>query len=393
MKTFTARSIPSTVPSTSTIHALISLIITSPTDSRFHRIALVFARRPRSPRVSTRPCPGTANASIQCPVTLPRASLAVVDVASTMTKFDPVAIAERRGRDRANPSAAERRLRMEKFRTSGAHPELERDEEDVARRARVERTMTGRDATRAKAFLDIAVAGAHGGSVVIELLEDAAPRAARRFEARLDDGDDDGVCYRDSCEVVRVDDELRVVFASKGARRRTTTTTLETEGDLTHAAAGVVGLDRNNGEFSVTTHACESLDASSQVVGRVVSGLDILKAFTHREKGAQVQNDISVSACGVVRGGADVETLVGVAAKGRAEVAAKARAAALALKNETKHDTLKRLRAESAAKGKEIEEMVRTTVAKKTKMSDTAPKRKGGMLDSMLDDSSSDSEE
>jgi len=109
-----------------------------------------------------------------------------------MTKFDPVAIAERRGRDRANPSAAERRLRMEKFRTSGAHPELERDEEDVARRARVERTMTGRDATRAKAFLDIAVAGAHGGSVVIELLEDAAPRAARRFEARLDDGDDDG---------------------------------------------------------------------------------------------------------------------------------------------------------------------------------------------------------
>ena len=55
MKTFTARSIPSTVPSTSTIHALISLIITSPTDSRFHRIALVFARRPRSPRVSTRP--------------------------------------------------------------------------------------------------------------------------------------------------------------------------------------------------------------------------------------------------------------------------------------------------------------------------------------------------
>ena len=65
----------------------------------------------------------------------------------------------------------------------------------------------------------------------------------------------------------------------------------------------------------------------------------------------------------------------------------------MALKNETKHDTLKRLRAESAAKGKEIEDMVRTTVAKKTKMSDAAPKRKGGMLDSMLDDSSSDSEE
>lgn len=393
MKTFTARSIPSTVPSTSTIHALIH-------SSSHHPPTLAsIASLSSSPVVPARrasrlgPRPGTANASIQCPVTLPRASLAVVDVASIMTKFDPVAIAERRGRDRANPSAAERRLRMEKFRTSGAHPELERDEEDVARRARVERTMTGRDATRAKAFLDIAVAGAHGGSVVIELLEDAAPRAARRFEARLDDGDDDGVCYRDSCEVVRVDDELRVVFASKGARRRTTTATLETEGDLTHAAAGVVGLDRNNGEFSVTTHACESLDASSQVVGRVVSGLDILKAFTHREKGAQVQNDISVSACGVVRGGADVETLVGVAAKGRAEVAAKARAAALALKNETKHDTMKRLRAESAAKGKEIEAMVRTTVAKKTKMSDAAPKRKGGMLDSMLDDSSSDSEE
>jgi cyclophilin family peptidyl-prolyl cis-trans isomerase len=305
-----------------------------------------------------------------------------------MTKFEPLAIGER-GKDRANPTAAERRLLMEKFTRTGAHPELERDDEDVARRARVKKT-TRSDAMRAKAFLDIEVAGAPAGSVVIEMLEDAAPKAARRFEARLDEGDDDGVCYRDSCVVSRVDDELRVVFAPKRLEKRTKT--LETEGDLTHACAGVVGADRTSGEFSITTHACESLDASSQVVGRVVSGLEILKAFTHREKGAQVPNDIRVSACGVVRGGADVETLVGVAAKGRAEAAAKARAAALALKNETKDDTLKRLRAESAAKGKEIEEMVRTSHAKKTKTNDDAPRRKGGMLDSMLDDSSSDSE-
>jgi hypothetical protein len=70
-----------------------------------------------------------------------------------MTKFEPLAIGER-GKDRANPTAAERRLLMEKFTRTGAHPELERDDEDLARRARVKKT-TRSDAMRVKAFLDI----------------------------------------------------------------------------------------------------------------------------------------------------------------------------------------------------------------------------------------------
>ena len=206
---------------------------------------------------------------------------------------------------------------------------------------------------------------------MFELLEEAAPRAARRFAERIDatEGDCDGVSYRDSCEMTSIDDELRVSFgAGKGVK-----TTIEVEGDLTHAAAGVVGMDLKSGEFCVTTAACESLDESAQVVGRVISGLEILRALTHREKGAKVPMPVRVTACGVVRGGADVSALVGVAARGRAEAAAKAREAAERIRNESQHDTLKRLRAESAQKGAEMNEIVRSTLGKKLK---EAPSRR-----------------
>ena len=311
------------------------------------------------------------------------------DARRSMTKFEPLAKGER-GRDRARPSAAERRSRMETFKRTGAHPELEIDPDD-ARRAKRLANVARKNASNVKAFVDVEVAGENRGSVVIEVLEEAAPRAARRFTERLEatEGDCDGVSYRDSCEMTTVDDELRVSFGVSGKRVKTT---IEVEGELTHAAAGVVGVDRRSGEFCVTTAACESLDESAQVVGRVISGLEILRALTHREKGEKVPTPVRVTACGVVRGGADVSALVGVAARGRAEAAAKARAEAEKIRNESQHDTLKRLRAESAQKGAEMNEIVRSTLGKKLK---EAPKKKpgAGMLDSMLGSSSSDSED
>jgi cyclophilin family peptidyl-prolyl cis-trans isomerase len=311
------------------------------------------------------------------------------DARRSMTKFEPLAKGER-GRDRARPSAAERRSRMETFKRTGAHPELEIDPDD-ARRAKRLANVARKNASNVKAFVDVEVAGENRGSVVIEVLEEAAPRAARRFAERLEatEGDRDGVSYRDSCEMTTVDDELRVSFGVSGKRVKTT---IEVEGELTHAAAGVVGVDRRSGEFCVTTAACESLDESAQVVGRVISGLEILRALTHREKVEKVPTPVRVTACGVVRGGADVSALVGVAARGRAEAAAKARAEAEKIRNESQHDTLKRLRAESAQKGAEMNEIVRSTLGKKLK---EAPKKKpgAGMLDSMLGSSSSDSED
>jgi len=307
----------------------------------------------------------------------------------SMTKFEPLAKGER-GRDRAHPNAAERRLHMEQFKRTGAHPELEIDPDD-ARRAKRLANVRRKNASNVKAFIDVEIAGENRGSVVFELLEEAAPRAARRFAERIDatEGDCDGVSYRDSCEMTSIDDELRVSFgAGKGVK-----TTIEVEGDLTHAAAGVVGMDLKSGEFCVTTAACESLDESAQVVGRVISGLEILRALTHREKGAKVPMPVRVTACGVVRGGADVSALVGVAARGRAEAAAKAREAAERIRNESQHDTLKRLRAESAQKGAEMNEIVRSTLGKKLKETPSKTKPGAGMLDSMLGSSSSDSED
>ena len=309
-----------------------------------------------------------------------------------MTKFDPVAKGER-GRGRETVTARERRARMETFRVTGTHPELAAldaaSRADDARRRREKRQLAG-VATRGKAYVDVAIDGALKGSIVIELLEDLAPNACARFARRLEReaGDEDGVAYGSSCAMTRVDDELRVVFGARGVSE---TSVVEVEGDLTHGEASV-GVDRTSGEFSIATANCASLDASSQCVGRVVSGLEILRAITHRYRGVMAPRDVTVLACGVVRGACDVSTLVGVAAKARVEAATKARATAEARRNETQHDTLKRLRDESAAKGVEISDAVRSTIAAKKKPDAPPKKPKKSMLDSVLGSDSDESD-
>jgi len=318
-------------------------------------------------------------------------------LARVMTKFDPVAKGER-GSSRG-PSAAQRRREMELFRATGTHPELEAAARERAAtaesRARVANARSQKD-SRPKAYLDLVNGdGERVGSVVAELFEDLAPRACARFERRTtSDGDADGVSY-EGCGMVRVVDGLRVHFGGGSCGRARTK--MESEGALTHAAA-CVGMDRETGEFVVVTEACELLDASSQVVGRVIAGLEILRAMTHPERGMRPPKGVTIVACGVVKGACDVSALVGIAANGRFEAAAKARAAAEQRRNETQADTMKRLREESAAKGAEISEMVRSTLASKNKDEDAptaAKKSKGGMLDYVLGDAgtSSDSEE
>ena len=313
-----------------------------------------------------------------------------------MTKFDPVAKGDRRSS--RGPSAAQRRREMELFRATGTHPELEAAARENAAaaesRARVANASSRKD-SRPKAYLDLANGdGERLGSVVVELFEDLAPRACGRFERRTSsDGDADGVSYV-GCGTTQLVHGLRVHFGGGSCGRAKTR--IESEGALTHAAA-CAGLDRESGEVIVATEACELLDATSQVVGRVVSGLEILRALTHPEKGAKPPKGVTVVACGVVRGACDVSALVGIAANGRFEAAAKARAMAEQRKNETQADTMKRLREESAAKGAEISEMVRSTLAAKNKDGDAptaAKKSKRGMLDSVLGDSdTSDSDE
>lgn len=314
-----------------------------------------------------------------------------------MTKFDPVGKGDRRSS--RGPSAAQRRREMELFRTTGAHPELEAIAREnaaaAASRARILNATTRKD-SRPKAYLDLAnERGERLGSVVVELFDDLAPRACGRFERRMSsDGDADGFSYVGR-GTTRVVDGSRVYVSGGGGG--VGKTRIESEGALTHAAA-CAGLDRETGELIFATEACELADESSQVVGRVVSGLEILRALTHPEKGEKPSKGMTVVACGIVRGACDVAALVGIAANGRFEAAAKAREAAEQRKNETQADTMKRLREESAAKGAEISEMVRSTLAAKNKDEDApkgAKKSKRGMLDSVLGDSdtSSDSED
>jgi cyclophilin family peptidyl-prolyl cis-trans isomerase len=324
-----------------------------------------------------------------------------------MTKFDPVAKGER-SRGRVNPSASERRRDMEHFRLTGEHPEV-KAMEDAARRAAMQTlrnpsTSTTSSANRAKCFFDLAVNGdEHYGSIVVEMFETEAPVGCKRFEKRCASakGDEDGVSYALGCAVFKVVDEIRVVVGRRrpDCKEVKLKTPVVREGRVTHDEAGVLGMDLYNGDFTITTERAEALDSSAQPIGRVVSGLEILKRLTHRGKGEKVPERIDVVACGVIRGGADVETLVGVAARGRAEAAKRAAAEAEALRNETQADTLKRLRAESARKGVELKEMIASGMSSRAGKDDgeeppAAKKTKKSMLDSVLlgDDDSSDSD-
>ena len=315
-----------------------------------------------------------------------------------MTKFDPVGKGERGGRSRDAPSALERKRAMETFKLTGVHPLLAAQDDggaDSTSRASKIRKVTSTNASRAKVFFDISVTSdealaSSSSSIVLELFDDEAPAACSRFARSCEGGDVEAV-FRDT---VDVHDDLRVVLNVNAAPGGGA---LAEEGTLTHAAAGVVGVDRSTGDVTILTEACESLDASHQVIGRVVNGLDFLRALTHRGKGEGKAKSVKLEAMGVVRGGADVSTLVGISAKARAEAAKIAREEAEKLKNETPQETMDRLSRESAIKGAELAELVRSKAAPAAK-SAAKPAAKKGMLDSVLgddgddDDSDSDSD-
>jgi len=315
-----------------------------------------------------------------------------------MTKFDPVGKGERGGRSRDAPSALERKRAMETFKLTGVHPLLAAQDDggaDSTSRASKIRKVTSTNASRAKVFFDISVTSdealaSSSSSIVLELFDDEAPAACSQFARSCEGGDVEAV-FRDT---VDVHDDLRVVLNVNAAPGGGA---LAEEGTLTHAAAGVVGVDRSTGDVTILTEACESLDASHQVIGRVVNGLDFLRALTHRGKGEGKAKSVKLEAMGVVRGGADVSTLVGISAKARAEAAKIAREEAEKLKNETPQETMDRLSRESAIKGAELAELVRSKAAPAAK-SAAKPAAKKGMLDSVLggdgddDDSDSDSD-
>ena len=316
---------------------------------------------------------------------------------AAMTKFDPVGKGERGGRSRDAPSALERKRAMETFKLTGVHPLLaaqdDGGDDSTSRASKIRKVTASTNASRAKVFFDVSVTSdealaSSSSSIVLELFDDEAPAACSRFARACEGGDVEAV-FRDT---VDVNDDLRVVLNVKAAPGGGA---LAEEGTLTHAAAGVVGVDRSSGDVSILTEACESLDASHQVIGRVVSGLDFLRALTHRGKGEEKAKSVKLEAMGVVRGGADVSTLVGISAKARAEAAKQAREEAEKLKNETPQETMDRLSRESAKKGAELAELVRSKAAPAAK-SAAKPAAKKGMLDSVLggdgDDDDSDSD-
>ena len=317
---------------------------------------------------------------------------------AAMTKFDPVGKGERGGRSRDAPSAMARKRAMEVYKLTGKHPLLDAQDtsvertgdESTSRARKMRKVTTSTNASRVKVFFDVSVtrdeaSSASSSSIIVELFDDEAPAACSRF-ARACESGDVGAVFRDE---VDVHDDLRVVLRVKAAPGGGA---MAEEGALTHAAAGVVGVDRSSGDVSVLTEACESLDASHQVIGRLVSGLDVLRALTHRGKGETGAIRVKIEAMGVVRGGADVSTLVGISAKARAEAAQKAREEAEKLKLETAQETMDRLSRESAKKGAELAELVRSKAAP-TPKSAAKPAAKKGMLDSVLGAGGSDDED
>jgi len=280
---------------------------------------------------------------------------------------------------------------MEMYKLTGSHPlaapSTANDDDSTnamtttTRMRKIRRTERS-DSRRMKVFIELRVGDEENASnevVVIEVFDDEAPTAARALEriARCDSGAFASASARD---------EMRVVFGFKEKLHRP----LSAEGELTHAVAGAVGLSRDGAELSACVEPLEALDDSHQCVGRVASGMEFLRTLVQR---GNKETKVRVVACGVVRDGADVATLVSISTKARAEAEREAAKRAERVKNETPQETMDRLSRESARRGVELAAMVRSRASASATNVCAKPKPKSkGMLDSVLGDDGSDSE-
>ena len=177
-----------------------------------------------------------------------------------MTKFVSDSLAARSGRSRGF-TAKDRRKELEQFQATGVLPSTSgRNEASLPQ-------VPESKHSRTHIFFDYSIGGKDVGRVVVELFIDLLPSPASLFAGYVASGD---------FQHTRVDKILKglVIFGGKtpdkGAMK------IKEDSSLRHVDGGLVSIARNGNGYAITMSRALHLDATHQVVGKVVKGLDIL---------------------------------------------------------------------------------------------------------------------
>ncbi len=138
--------------------------------------------------------------------------------------------------------------------------------------------------------MEITVAGEANGTIVIELFDDVAPKHVERIRALAEAGAYDGIVFHrviDGFMAQTGDVEFGQSDGdtSKAGRGGSDMPDLPAEFSDKTFARGIVGMARSNNpdsansQFFIMFAPAPNLDGQYTVVGRVVSGLDVLDAI------------------------------------------------------------------------------------------------------------------
>lgn len=214
------------------------------------------------------------------------------------TKFEGEAIGVR-GKDKYGLTAKQMRKNMEVYKETGVHPELERRAREAAADAAASSgqvSLPAHDPHRPFVFWDVTVDGRPAGRLVVELFEDLHPAGALHLRGRSLPGG--GPSCLKGCRVHRV---LPGYALFLGRSPSAAAPSLRPSRHLHASELGAVAVSNDGAEVAVALGRSLALDATHQVVGRVHSGLEALKALGEEPTGP---DDAPIAQVRVARCGA-----------------------------------------------------------------------------------------
>lgn len=177
-----------------------------------------------------------------------------------MTKFVSDSLAARSGRSRGF-TAKERRKELDTFRATGVLPSTSgRDEASLPQ-------IPESKVSRPHIYYDYSMNGKHIGRIVIELFSDLIPSPASLFCGSATSGD---------FQHTHVHKILKGLVLFGGRKPEKETMKIKEESSLRHVDGGLVSVSRDGNGYAITMSRALHLDATHQVIGKVIKGLDVV---------------------------------------------------------------------------------------------------------------------
>eukprot|EP00884_Botryococcus_braunii_P012448 jgi/Botrbrau1/21203/Bobra.39_2s0006.1 len=165
---------------------------------------------------------------------------------------------------------------MDQFRKTGKHPAVKE-----ATEAQTVAPLPEVDQNRPHVFIEFKSRGQRSwcGRLVIEVFEDHIPLAARWFLNRAREGMTD--CFHNTRVHRLVPDQA--VFAGLTSGYRPPGVPFKQNNKLHHVEEGCVSLSHSGAELAITIARALELDATHQVVGRVIKGQEVMEKLNRMD--------------------------------------------------------------------------------------------------------------